>query len=146
MLGIISQALIAVKDASCQVVGHQDRSAQHHCQGLQIIVYLLLFQICRQHGTEEKKPSCPHHTSTFPDSAEVVLAEEFAEARTTNSEVFSWHTKPTDGSRGGLGGDGDPSAPGKVAIPDRVLKLINCRSFIIAKNEDCAWAFGSYSC
>ncbi len=27
-----------------------------------------------------------------------------------------------------------------------MLKLINCCSFIIAKNEDCAWAFESYSC
>ena len=94
---------------------------------------------------QKKKYQLPTPHVYIPDSTEVVLAEEFAAARTTNSEVFSWRTKPTDGSRGGLGRNGDPSTPGKVAIPGRVLQLINCCSFIIAKNEDCAWAFGSYS-
>ncbi len=70
----------------------------------------------------KKKTQPPTPDDHIPDSAEVVIAEEFAAARTTNSEVFSWRTKPTDGSRGGLGCDGDPSTPNKVAIPGRVLK------------------------
>jgi hypothetical protein len=96
-------------------------------------------------GRKKKtQPPTPH--VNIPDCAEVVLAKEFAAARTTNGKVFSWPTKPTDGSRGGLGCDGDPSIPGQVDIPGRVLKLIDCRSFIIAMKEDCSWAFGSYSC
>ncbi len=94
---------------------------------------------------QKKKYQLPTPHVYIPDSTEVILAEEFAAARTTNSEVFSWRMKPTDGSRGGLGHNRDPSTPCKVAIPGRVLQLINCCSFIIAKNEDCAWAFGSYS-
>ena len=85
---------------------------------------------------QKKKYQLPTPHVYIPASAKVVLAEEFAAARTTNSEVFSWRRKRTDGSRGGLGRNGDPSTPGKVAIPGRVLLLINCRSFIIAKNED----------
>jgi hypothetical protein len=32
----------------------------------------------------------------------------------------------------------------QVDIPGRVLELINNRTFIIARNEDSAWAFGFY--
>ncbi len=66
---------------------------------------------------QKEKYQLPTPHVYIPASAKVVLAEEFAAARTTNSEVFSWHRKPTDGSRGGLERNGDSSTPGKVAIP-----------------------------
>jgi hypothetical protein len=134
-----------LKDASFQVVEHKITALGIIAKVCRLLFVLCCFGAADNMGQKKKsQPPTPH--VYIPDSAEVVLAEEFAAARTTNGKVFSWRTKPTDGSRGGLGCNRDPSTPGKVAIPGRVLQLINCCSFIIAKNEDCAWAFGSYSC
>ncbi len=105
----------SLKDASFQVVEHKIAAL-----GIIAKVCRLLFVLCCFGDADnmgQKKKSQPPTPHIHADSAEVVLAEEFAAARTTNSEVFSWRTKPTDGSRGGFGRNGDPSTPSKVAIP-----------------------------
>ncbi len=118
-----------LKDASFQVVEHKIAALGIIAKVCRLLLVLCCFGAADNMG-QKKKYQLPTPHVYIPDSTEVVLAEEFAAARTTNSEVFSWRTKPTDGSRGGLGRNGDPSTPG------RGLQLINCCSFIIAKNED----------
>ncbi len=104
-----------IPQSSCLDLNPGAREIPTHIQGLQTT----------WDGRKKTQPPTPH--VNILDCAEVVLAKEFAAARTTNGKVFSWPTKPTDGSRGGLGCDGDPSTPGQVDIPGRLLFFLHRR-------------------
>jgi hypothetical protein len=87
-----------LKDASFQVVEHKIAALSIIAKVCRLLFVLCCFGAADNMGQKKKsQPPTPH--VYIPDrTLRRLYYLKFAVARTTNGEVFSWRTKPTDGS------------------------------------------------